>query len=72
MYVYKPGSGFSGASMKFQPGFEMSEIVNLSQNLSQVSKISLSNRTDVFSMSEVSSTLSLIESQIIGPSQPKR
>ena len=33
MFVFQPGSGFSGPSVKVQPGFEMHEIYESTQHL---------------------------------------
>ena len=34
MFVYRPGSGFSGPSVRVEPGFDMNEVTNLTQSLS--------------------------------------
>ena len=72
MYVYGPGSGFSGPSVKVEPGFEMSEIVNVTQSQTQLSGDASIGLTDRFCMSQVSSAISSIQSQIIEPTPPKR
>ena len=33
MYMFRPGSGFTGPSVKVEPGFEMAEVKDLTQSL---------------------------------------
>ena len=75
MYVYKPGSGFSGPSVKVKPGFELQEVAELTQNLSfscDATEHECGNQSDVFQMSQVSSVVSSVESDIVQPTQIKR
>ena len=71
MFVYEPGSGFSGVSVKVEPGFEMSEISNFTQEVFSTVN-SVTSMSDSFSMSEMSSVVSSISTQIIEPTPIKR
>ena len=75
MYVYKPGSGFSGPSVMVEPGFDMKEVSDLTQSLSVKAEIvdqEVATGSDVFEMSQVSNVISSIESQIVEPTNVKR
>ena len=72
MYVFRPGSGFSGPSVKVEPGFEMAEVKDLTQSLYEVGESEVHTKSDVFEMSQVLSVISTIESEIIAPTLAKR
>ena len=72
MYVYEPGSGFSGPSVMVNPGFEMSEVSNLCDELVNVTQSSSTLSRDVFSMSEVSQAISSIDSKTVDSTKSKR
>ena len=57
MYVYGPGSGFSGPSVKVEPSFEMSEIVNVTQSQTQLSGDASIGSTDILYVSSFISYL---------------
>ena len=57
MFVFKPGSGFSGPSVKVEPGFEMCEVTQLTQSLSQSVEVSqLSAEISSLEINTLSST----------------
>ena len=60
MFIFAPGSGFSGPAVKVEPGFELSEVQNVTQSL--VHELSLTtdvdkSSTQIFNMSPVSSAI---------------
>ena len=68
MFVFQPGAGFTGPSLKVQPGFDMKEVTELSQKLSvscEVSEVSCKSERDVFDMAQVSSAVSTLETNTV-------
>ena len=61
MFIYEPGSGFSGPCVKVEPGFEM-EQVRESQQFSRQNDIA-STAQDTFSMTSMSDVVSSIETE---------
>ena len=75
MFVFEPGSGFSGPAMKVEPGFFTAEVYDKSQKYSWPTTTSDSgcdNSGDAFCLSQVSSALSTIETEVIQPTPIKR
>ena len=75
MFVYEPGSGFSGPSVKVEPGFEMSEVVDMTQNLSLSSEVKLERAHvahELSIVSEMGSNISQVGGEIIDSTPIKR
>ena len=75
MYVFEPGSGFSGPSVKVEPGFVMQEVVDMTQNLSLSSNVTETQRevkTKCVEISQESSVISSTNSVIMSPTPIKR
>ena len=73
MFVYGAGSGFSGPSVKVEPGFQMDEVVKMTQNLSMSSQISNgSSFKSSVEFSQVSSVVSTGTSEVVDSKPNKR
>ena len=72
MYVYEPGSGFSGPSVKVNPGFELAEVSDLSEKLVNVTDVSSTLASDVFCMTEASQAISSIGTPNVDATPSKR
>ena len=66
MYVYAAGSGFSGPCVEVKPGFDIQEITNVTQKLTQ------SQDKNVFEMGAVASVVSSTETEIVTNTPIKR
>ena len=74
MFVFKPGSGFSGPSIKVEPGFEMSEVTQLTEPLSvcNVTETLSLESMEISQVSELSGNLSSMDNSVISPTPVKR
>ena len=75
MYVYKPGSGFLGPSLKVEPGFMMQEVVDMMQNLSLISDVTETQsevKTECVEISQESSVISSNNNEIVSATSIKR
>ena len=75
MFIFAPGSGFSGPAVKVEPGFELSEVQNVTQSL--VHELSLTtdvdkSSTQIFDMSTCFKCYTSIDMDIIEPTPIKR
>ena len=70
--MYGAGSGFSGPSVRVEPGFEMGEVASLTQKLSQNTELSPKETEDSFSMSGMSCALESITGEITQSTALKR
>ena len=72
MFVFGPGSGFSGPSVKVLPGFELGELTDFTQMHHSKMSQELKKKDDIFSCSELSSVVSSIETEVISPTPSNR
>ena len=72
MFVFRLGSGFSGPSVKVEPGFDMQEVQTITQELGEEVKSESLSPNSVFEMPQVSEVVSSIEAEIVAPTPSKR